>query len=241
MKNGEVYEGRDKNSSFLLCFFPSSSILPFFFSSFYFSSASLNIFLFSSNIFLMFCIICFLFLFFFLSSSYSLHMLFFFSSLFLSYCLLFLVCSSSLLFFFSWSLSDTETCLQSAPFYWDEHTKTRNPLVFLKGNKTKCPKLSRNHEKVAKILAQAPPALLNYFLNFPIPPIFPLRNWYGEIDRNTSSSGTRLVTTFFRNLRAPETAKRLVNYRFQKFRAQKLVNYCFQEFQVGSGGDSYFH
>ena len=57
----------------------------------------------------------------------------------------------------------------------------------------------------------------------------------------TSPPVTRLVTTFFRNLRAPETAKQLVNYRFQKFRAQKLVNYCFQEFQVGSAGDSYFH
>ena len=51
---------------------------------------------------------------------------------------------------------------------------------------------------------------------------------------NTRPSVSRLVTTFFRNLRAPETAKQLVNYRFQKFRAQKLVNYCFQEFQVGS-------
>ena len=55
------------------------------------------------------------------------------------------------------------------------------------------------------------------------------------------SSVSSLATTFFRILRAPEIAKQLVNYRFQKFRPQKLVNYCFQEFQVGSAGDSYFH
>ena len=53
--------------------------------------------------------------------------------------------------------------LRKCRFYWEERTKTRNPLVFLKGIKKIYHKLSKNHEKVTKIFTQEPPALYFFY------------------------------------------------------------------------------
>ena len=88
---------------------------------------------------------------FFFSSSFLRRL--FFSSSFLLFCLFFF-CSSffffwpSFLFFsFSWNLWDTKTCPQFASFYWEEHTKTRNPLVFLQGIKNNYPEIMKSWPK----------------------------------------------------------------------------------------------
>ena len=69
--------------------------------------------------------------------------------------------SSSLIIIFSFSSFAFGSFgrLRKCRFYWEEHTQTRDYPVFLKGNKKKYHKLSKNHEKVAKIWAQEPPAL----------------------------------------------------------------------------------
>ena len=70
--------------------------------------------------------------------------------------------SSSLIIIFSFSSFAFGSFgrLRKCRFYWEEHTQTRDYLVFLRGNKKKYHKMLENHEKLAEILSQEPPALI---------------------------------------------------------------------------------
>ena len=81
--------------------------------------------------------------------------------------------SSSLIIIFSFSSFAFGSFgrLRKCRFYWEEHTKTRNPLVFLKGNKKKYHKLCINLENMAKLWSQEPPALF-FFIYPPLQVVF---------------------------------------------------------------------
>ena len=87
--------------------------------------------------------------------------------------------SSSLIIIFSFSSFAFGSFgrLRKCRFYWEERTKTRNPLVFLEEIKKIYHKLSKNHEKVAKIFTQEPPALIKYYKQI------------GQIQTNLDKSG----------------------------------------------------